>query len=309
MPNQLTTVIDFIRYAASRFEQAGVCIAHNADNAMDEATQLVLSALHLQPDLKPIYGHGTLTMVERSKLLDLIERRVVDRVPVAYLVGQAWFAGLCFQSDERALVPRSPIAELIQVGFSPWVPDMGEVETVLDVCTGGGCIAIATAIHWPHLAVDGLDLSKDALTLAESNVTRFHVQDRVTLHHSNLFDNIDKQYDLIVSNPPYVTQAEFDALQKEYSHEPAMGLVAGDDGLDIVLRMLAEAPDYLTEEGIMIVEVGESEHALEALIPEVSWQWIDFEVGQMGVFVIDRRSLLKHHERFAELAKERAASA
>lgn len=309
MPNQLTTIIDFIRYAASRFEEAGVCIAHNADNAMDEATQLVLSGLHLQPDLKPIYGHGTLTMAERTALLEMIERRVVDRVPVAYLVGKAWFAGLCFRSDERALVPRSPIAELIPVGFSPWLADINRTQTVLDVCTGGGCIAIATAMHWPHLEVHALDLSEDALALAKENVARFHAQAQVTLHHSDLFDQINQTFDLIVSNPPYVTQAEFDALQKEYSHEPSMGLVAGDDGLDIVLRMLAEAPDYLNEDGLMIVEVGESERALEALIPEVPWQWIEFAVGPMGVFVIDRQTLVQHHERFAQLAKERAASA
>ena len=291
---ELASIIDFIRYGASRFSAAGLTFGHSHDNPIDEATHLVLASLHLPPDIPPAYGAGKLTAEERLRVLNLIERRINERLPVAYLVGETWFAGLKFKSDRRALVPRSPIAELIESGFAPWL-DGRHVEHALDLCTGSGCIGIAMAEYHPHWQVDIVDISDDALSLARENVAFQHVGDRVEAIHSDLFSGLKgRKYDLIVSNPPYVTEDEYAALPGEYSHEPKLGLTSGDDGLDICLRMLDEAADYLSEDGLLIVEVGESEHALNALLPEVPFVWIEFKVGPMGVFALERRELIEH---------------
>ncbi|HEX6833302.1 MAG TPA: 50S ribosomal protein L3 N(5)-glutamine methyltransferase [Rudaea sp.] len=294
MTDELRTIIDFIRYGASRFSAAGLTFGHSYDNALDEATHLVLNTLHLPHDLSPAYGQARLTQEERTTILALIERRVRERKPVAYLTGEVWFAGLRFKSDERALVPRSPIAELIQSGFSPWL-DQVQVRRALDLCTGSGCIGIAMAAHNPGWKVDLVDVSDDALSLARENIAFQDVGDTVRAIKSDLFAGIEGEvYDLIVSNPPYVTEQQFAALPAEYAHEPALGLRAGDDGLDFALRILAEAPKHLSAEGMLIVEVGESEHALMQLLPKVPFAWIEFEVGQMGVFAISRAELVKH---------------
>ncbi|MDI3261857.1 MAG: 50S ribosomal protein L3 N(5)-glutamine methyltransferase [Fulvimonas sp.] len=294
MTAELATLIDFIRYAASRFAAAGLSFGHSHDNPLDEAVHLVLASLHLPPDLPPAYAAGRLTAEERERVLGLIERRIAERVPTAYLVGEAWFAGLKFKSDPRALVPRSPIAELIESGFSPWLDDR-RVERALDLCTGSGCIGIAMAVHYPDWRVDIADISPEALALARENIAFQHVEDRVVAIQSDLFTGLDgRRYDLIVSNPPYVTEDEYAALPGEYAHEPRLGLTAGADGLDICLRILAEAPEHLTEDGLLIVEVGESERALGALLPEVPFVWIEFKVGLMGVFAIERRDLVEH---------------
>jgi len=212
---------------------------------------------------------------------------------------------LQFKSDTRALVPRSPIAELIQGGFSPWLDDRN-VERALDLCTGSGCIGIAMAVHNPDWQVDLADISEEALSLARENIEYQDTSDRVRAIHSDLFAGLDgERYDLIVSNPPYVTEQEYAALPPEYSHEPALGLRAGDDGLDFALRILAEAADHLRDDGVLIVEVGESERALAALLPEVPFNWIEFNVGQMGVFVLDRDDLVAHAEAIGEVAKAR----
>jgi ribosomal protein L3 glutamine methyltransferase len=301
---ELATIIDFIRYGASRFGAAGLTFGHSYDNALDEATHLVLHALHLPHDLSPAYGQAHLTASERQAVLALIDRRVDEHKPVAYLTGEAWFAGLKFKSDTRALVPRSPIAELIQSGFTPWL-DERHVERALDLCTGSGCIGIAMAAHNPDWQVDLADISEDALALARENVEFQDVGERVRVIRSDLFTGLAGQrYDLIVSNPPYVTEQEFAALPPEYGHEPKLGLTAGEDGLDFALRILAAAPDHLNEDGVLIVEVGESERALVATLPNVPFNWIEFNVGQMGVFLLDRRDLVEHA---AEI--HRAASA
>jgi ribosomal protein L3 glutamine methyltransferase len=303
--SELASIIDFIRYGASRFSAAGLTFGHSHDNPIDEATHLVLASLHLPPDIPPAYGAGKLTAEERARVLALIERRITERLPVAYLVGETWFAGLKFKSDRRALVPRSPIAELIESGFTPWM-DGRHVERALDLCTGSGCIGIAMAEYNPHWQVDIVDISEDALSLARENVAFQHVGERVDVVRSDLFGGLkDRKYDLIVSNPPYVTEDEYAALPGEYSHEPKLGLTSGDDGLDICLRILDEAADHLTEEGLLIVEVGESEHALSALLPEVPFVWIEFKVGQMGVFAIERRELIEHAKAIHEAAEER----
>ncbi|WP_329742998.1 50S ribosomal protein L3 N(5)-glutamine methyltransferase [Dyella sp. A6] len=296
MTAELATIIDFIRYGASRFSAAGLTFGHSHDNPIDEATHLVLASLHLPPDIPPAYGAGRLTADERERVLGLIERRVNERLPVAYLVGETWFAGLKFKSDRRALVPRSPIAELIESGFAPWL-DGRHVERALDLCTGSGCIGIAMAEYNPDWRVDIVDISDEALSLARENIAFQHVDDRVEAVKSDLFEGVrGRGYDLIVSNPPYVTEDEYAALPGEYAHEPKLGLTSGEDGLDICLRILDEAADLLSDEGLLIVEVGESERALNALLPEVPFVWIEFKVGPMGVFALERRDLLEHRD-------------
>ncbi len=294
MTAELSSIIDFIRYGASRFSAAGLTFGHSYDNALDEATHLVLQALHLPHDLSPAYGQAKLVKEEKVAVLDLIERRVSERKPVAYLTGKAWFAGLEFISDSRALVPRSSIAEMILSGFSPWLDDR-EIYRALDLCTGSGCIGIALAEYNPEWLVDLVDISDDALALARENIAYQNVGDRVRAIASDLFAGIrEERYDLIVSNPPYVTEDEYSAMPAEYSHEPKLGLTADKDGLEFALRILREAPDLLTEDGVLIVEVGESERALVALLPALPFNWIEFNVGQMGVFVIDRKDLVEH---------------
>jgi ribosomal protein L3 glutamine methyltransferase len=294
MTSELSTIVDFIRYAASRFNAAGLTFGHSHDNAVDEATHLVLSSVHLPPDLPPAYGNARLTADEKSRVLALVERRIDTREPVAYLVGEAWFAGMPFKSDRRALVPRSPIAELIEDGFSPWL-DGRDTGRALDLCTGSGCIGIAMAAHNPHWRVDIVDISDDALALARENIAVHQLDDHVRALRSDLFAGLrGERYDLIVSNPPYVTDAEYAALPGEYAHEPKLGLTAGADGLDIALRILRDAPDHLTDTGLLIVEVGMSERALAALLPDVPFVWIEFKVGPMGVFALERRELVEH---------------
>jgi ribosomal protein L3 glutamine methyltransferase len=294
MTNELQTIVDLIRYAASRFNAAGLTFGHSHDNAIDEATHLVLSSLHLPPDLPPAYGGARVTAIEKNRVLSLIDRRIETREPVAYLVGEAWFAGMPFKSDARALVPRSPIAELIEDGFSPWL-DGRDVERALDLCTGSGCIGIAIAAHNPRWRVDIADISDDALALARENIALHQLDAQVRAVRSDLFSGLaGERYDLIVSNPPYVTDGEYAALPGEYAHEPKLGLAAGADGLDIALRILRDAADHLADDGLLIVEVGESEHALNALLPGVPFVWIEFKVGPMGVFALERHDLDQH---------------
>jgi ribosomal protein L3 glutamine methyltransferase len=303
--NELKTIRDFIRYGASEFARAGLTFGHGYDNALDEATQLVLHALHLPHDLSPVYASARLTATEKGEVQSLFRRRVDERIPACYLTGEAWFAGMAFKADARALVPRSPIAELIEEGFSPWLDGI-VVERALDLCTGGGCIGIAMAVHNPGWQVDGVDLSADALALAAENVERFEVGDRVRLIRSDLFAGLrGEKYALIVSNPPYVTHDEYAAMPGEYAHEPKLGLTAGDDGLDIALRILDEAAAHLTEPGVLIVEVGESQRALERLLPQIPFAWIEFKVGQMGIFALDRRELVIHAKAIAAARKAR----
>lgn len=305
MTAELATIIDHIRYGASRFAASGLTFGHSYDNALDEATHLVLHVLHLPHDLSPAYGQARLTADEKAAVLGLIERRIRERKPVAYLTGEAWFADLKFKSDERALVPRSPIAELIKAGFSPWLDDR-PIARALDLCTGSGCIGIAMAVHHPDWDVDLVDISDVALDLAHENIAFHHVGDRVRAIRSDLFDGVrGERYDLIVSNPPYVTEQEFAELPPEYDHEPKLGLTAGDDGLDFALRILAEAPHQLSDDGVLIVEVGESERALVALLPQVPFNWIEFDVGQMGVFLIDRVDLVEHAAAIRDAAQSR----
>ncbi|TNY29173.1 ribosomal protein L3 N(5)-glutamine methyltransferase [Thermomonas haemolytica] len=304
MSQELQTIIDLIRYGASRFNAAGLTFGHSYDNALDEATQLTLHALHLPHDLPPAYGNARITEAEKEEVLALFLRRIEERIPACYLTGEAWFAGLSFKSDPRALVPRSPIAELIEAGFQPWLGDR-EVRRALDLCTGSGCIAIAMAHYNPDWHVDGVDISDDALALARENEKRLHVEN-VRFLKSDLFSGLQgERYDLIVTNPPYVTNAETDALPREYAHEPELGLRAGDDGLDLALCILRDAPLHLSEDGLLICEVGEAERALVKLLPELPLAWVEFKVGQMGIFVAECADLIEHNARITALAAAR----
>ncbi len=301
---ELHTIIDLIRYGTSRFNAAELSFGHSYDNALDEATQLVLHALHLPHDLGPAYGGARVTTPEKAQVLALFERRIAERIPAAYLTGEAWFAGLSFKSDARALVPRSPIAELIEAGFEPWLAGR-EVSRALDLCTGSGCIAIAMGHYNPNWQVDAVDISDDALALAAENKARL-LAENVELVKSDLFAGLGgRRYELIVTNPPYVTHAETDALPPEYAHEPELGLRAGDDGLDLALKILRDAPAHLSEDGLLICEVGESERALVQLLPEVDFAWVEFKVGQMGIFAVEASELVAHHARIADLAASR----
>jgi ribosomal protein L3 glutamine methyltransferase len=284
--DRLSTIRDFIRWGASRFTEAGLFFGHGTANALDEAAALVLHTLHLPYELPADYYAAVLTSAERERAAEIIERRISQRKPAAYLTHEAWFAGLSFYVDERVLVPRSPIAELIEQRFSPWL-DSVPVTDVLDLCTGSGCIAIACAYAFSEAAIDAADISRDALEVAKTNIAKHHLEDRVRTVESDLYERLgERRYDLIVSNPPYVNTAEWQALPAEYHAEPKLGLEAGETGLDLVRRILRDAGDHLKPEGILVVEVGGSAHALQAAYPEVPFYWLDFERGGDGVFLL-----------------------
>ncbi|WP_020146416.1 50S ribosomal protein L3 N(5)-glutamine methyltransferase [Thioalkalivibrio sp. ALJ15] len=288
----LRTLRDFIRFGASQFRAAGLSFGHGTDNAFDEAAWLVLHTLHLPLDLPESWWSSNLSEAERTRVIAVLRTRIETRKPAAYLTGEAWFAGLPFFVDEHVLVPRSPLAELIAVGFEPWI-EADSVERVLDLCTGGGCIGIATALALPQAQVDLSDVSEPALAVAVRNIERHDVGDRVQIRHSDVFDALgpEDRYDLIVSNPPYVDARDMAELPQEYRHEPELGLAAGSDGLDIVRRILADARRHLTEDGALIVEVGNSQPAVEEAFPDLPLIWLEFESGGHGVFLAYARDL------------------
>jgi ribosomal protein L3 glutamine methyltransferase len=279
--DQLTTLRDYVRYAISRFNAAELFFGHGTSGPLDEAAALVLHALHLPYDLPGGYFQSTLTRAEREEILGLIERRIQERKPLAYLTHEAPFAGHQFYVDERVLVPRSPIAELIEAEFTPWV-EPEQVTRILDLCTGSGCIAIACALAFPDADVDAVDISKEALEVADINRRRLDVEDRVRTVRSDLFAELEgERYDIIVSNPPYVSFSEWQSLPEEFHAEPRLGLESGIDGLDCVRKILTAAPRHLTEQGILVVEVGSAAEALVAAFPEVPFCWLEFERGGM----------------------------
>jgi len=299
-PEGLLTIQDFIRWGASRFNAEGLCFGHGADNALDEATQLALHALHLPPDLPAAYRECRLTFPEREAVSELLEQRVNERKPAAYLTNRAWFAGLEFYVNEDVLVPRSPLAELVEAGFEPWVGAEG-LHRVLDLGAGSGCIGIACAVHLPEVEVDLAEVSPAALEVASINRARHHLEERVQLLQSDLFERVgDQRYDIIVSNPPYVSTAELAALPEEYRKEPELGLAGGKTGLDLVLRILRDAPTYLNEGGVLVVEVGNTAAELERRFPDLPFLWIEFERGGEGVFLMQRNQLTELNPLFEE---------
>ncbi|MDP3334392.1 MAG: 50S ribosomal protein L3 N(5)-glutamine methyltransferase [Methylococcaceae bacterium] len=294
----LTTIRDYVRWSASQFAQAQISFGHGTTSALDEAVALVLHTVHQPYNLSETYFESVLTLSERQAVVDIVERRIDERLPAAYLTHEAIFVGLSFYVDERVLVPRSPIGELIAQRFSPWV-DEDQVERVLDLCTGSACIAIACAYAFPEALVDAVDLSPDALNVAEINVDKHQLTDSVALYKSDLFKQLpEEQYDIIVSNPPYVSQGEWSALAPEFRAEPDMGFLGGESGLDLVLRILVDAGDYLTEQGILVVEVGSSAQTLQDAFPDVPFYWLDFERGGDGVFLLTADQVNQYHPLF-----------
>lgn len=294
--DQLHSLRDFIRYAMSQFGKNKVYFGHGTDNAWDEAAQLVLAAVDLSWDVNPAVLDGRLTLDEKTKVLSYIQQRAVERKPLPYITGESWFCQLPFYVDERVLIPRSPIAELIEAEFAPWLRE-GPVERVLDLCTGSGCIGIACAYAFAEAEVDLADISKDAIDVAHMNIEKHAMAERVHAIESDLFCNLKgKKYDLIVSNPPYVDADDLASMPEEYDHEPELALGSGPDGLDITRRILAEANDYLTDDGLLVVEVGNSEVHMMEQFPELPIVWIEFERGGNGVFAITAKELLQYRE-------------
>lgn len=285
------TMIDFLRFGMSCSAKANLYYGHGTDNARDDLMALILTTLSLPFDLDPILMHAQLTSDEKIRLCQQLERRIIDRIPVPYLTNEAYFCELMFYVDERVLIPRSPIAELIKEQFSPWI-EPEEVHQILDLCTGSGCIAIACAYAFPLAEVDAIDISSDALKVAAINQEQHGLQDRLTLIESDCFDAVPlKTYDLIVSNPPYVCKEEMQILPEEYRHEPTLALQAENNGLAIVEKILAKAQAYLSDHGILVVEVGDSEAALVEAYPHVPFMWLDFERGGHGVFLLTCQQL------------------
>ena len=294
----LSTIRDYIRWAASQFTEAQVCFGHGTVSALDEAAALVLHTIHQPYNLSEFYLEAVLTSAERLSIAKIVNRRIQERVPSAYLTHEAVFAGLSFYVDERVLVPRSPIAELIAQRFTPWVEE-DNVMRILDLCTGSACIAIACAYAFPHALIDAVDLSTDALTVAQINLEKHQLEEVVTLYQSDLFQELPPvKYDVIVSNPPYVSTVEWTYLPEEYHAEPAMGFKGGESGLDIVLRILVDANEHLTEQGILIVEVGSSAETLQSLFPDIPFYWLDFERGGDGVFLLTAEQVKLYHPLF-----------
>jgi ribosomal protein L3 glutamine methyltransferase len=297
---ELLTLRDWVRWGASQFNEHGLFFGHGTDNALDESLALVLHALHLDHAMSADYLDARVTGEEAKRIMQLFHERIDRRVPAAYLIGEARFAGLDFYVDENVLVPRSPIAELVEQGFSPWL-DPEHVGSVLDLCTGSGCIGIACAYAFPQALVDLSDISPAALDVAARNIERHRLEGRVRALRADVYDGLDgEQYDLIVSNPPYVSSAEMAQLPEEYRHEPELGLEAGDDGMDVVARILAGAAGYLRQGGIIVVEVGASAELLMARYPDVPFLWLDFERGGDGVFLLTAEQLDEFRDSFEE---------
>ncbi len=294
----LHTVRDFIRWGASRFSEACLSFGHGTDNALDEAVQLVLHALHLPPDLPSAYLESRLTATERQEVVSLLRRRMEERVPAAYLTNKAWFAGLEFYVNDQVLVPRSPFAELIENGLRPWVEPDG-LGRILDLCSGSGCIGIAAAMHFPDVRVDLVEISEPAMAVARRNIAEYGLEERVQAIRSDLFEGLGgERYDVILSNPPYVGAEELACLPTEYRREPVLGLAGGEDGLDLVRRILRDAPRHLEPSGAIIVEVGNSARTLGAAYPEVPFLWLEFEQGGEGVFLLTAEQLTEYQPVF-----------
>jgi ribosomal protein L3 glutamine methyltransferase len=296
--SELHTIQDMLRWAVSRFNAANIYYGHGTDNAWDEAVQLVLPSLYLPMDIPADMHTARLTSSERQRIVERVIRRVNERVPVAYLTNKAWFCGLEFYVDERVLVPRSPIGELIDNRFSGLIED--NPRHILDMCTGSGCIAIACGYAFPDAEVDAVDISEDVLAVTERNIQEHGVENQVTPIRSDLFRALPAlKYDLIVTNPPYVDEEDMADLPDEFRFEPELGLAAGSDGLKLVRRILACAPDYLSEQGVLICEVGNSMVHLMDQYPDIPFTWLEFDNGGDGVFMLTRQQLLNCHAHFA----------
>ena len=288
----LLTVRDHLRYAVSRFTAAGLFFGHGSDNAWDEAVYLTLHTLSLPLDRLEPFLDARLLPHEKEALLEIFRRRCEERLPAAYLTNEAWLGEHRFYVDDRVIVPRSFIAELLQEQLTPWVEDPWAIETALDLCTGSGCLAILTALAFPEAQVDAVDLSKDAISVAERNIADYHLTERVHPIQSDAFSQLKgKRYDLIISNPPYVDAESVAALPPEYLHEPEMALGSGEDGLDFTHIILREAKKHLTPNGLLIVEIGHNREVLEAAYPTLPFTWLDTTAGDEYVFLLNAADL------------------
>ncbi len=291
--SQLRTIRDWLRFAVSRFNEAGLFFGHGSGDAHDEAAYLILHSLHLPIDSLEPFLDARLLAEESDHLASILERRVRERLPAPYLTGEAWLQGYRFRVDERVLVPRSFLAPLILEQFQPWLADPDDVYHALDLCTGSGCLAILLAEAFPDATVDAVDLSADALEVAKLNVADYGLAERVALHRGDLFAPLgENTYDLIVSNPPYVNAESVAALPPEYRHEPALALGSGTDGLDATRIILRDAARHLNPGGLLAVEIGHNRAALEAALPELDFAWPDIEGGQDTIFLLTREQLL-----------------
>ncbi len=296
--NELHTIQDMLRWSVSRFNAAEVYYGHGTDNPWDEAVQLVLPTLYLPMDIPEEMRNARLTLSERHRIVERVIRRINERIPVAYLTNKAWFCGHEFYVDERVLVPRSPIGELIDNRFAGLLS--GSPQHILDMCTGSGCIAIACAYAFPEAEVDAVDISGEVLEVTEHNIQQHGLEQQVTPIRSDLFRELPAlRYDLIVTNPPYVDEEDMSDLPDEFRHEPELGLAAGSDGLKLVRRILACAPDYLSDDGVLICEVGNSMVHLMAQYPDIPFVWLEFDNGGDGVFMLTRQQLLACADHFA----------
>jgi ribosomal protein L3 glutamine methyltransferase len=288
----LATLRDWLRFATSRFTEAGLVYGHGTETPLDEAAFLILSALHLPIDQLEPWLDARLTREERAKVADLVEQRIVTRKPAAYLVNAAWIKGHKFYVDERVIVPRSYIGELLADGLSAIVADADEVEGVLDLCTGSGCLAILAALTYPNADVDAVDVSADALAVARRNVDDYGLADRIKLRKSDLFAELEgSKYDLIISNPPYVTAEAVTAFPPEYKAEPTLAHLGGNDGMDLVRRILKSAAVHLNPEGMLVVEVGRGRDTLETEYPDLPFLWLDTEQSEGEVFALSAGAL------------------
>jgi len=293
LTQELETVRDWLRYAVSRFSAGGLAFGHGTTNAFDEAAYLVLHTLRLPLDRLEPFLDARLTHAERQDVLEIVDRRVQQRIPAAYLTHEAWLGDFRFYVDERVIIPRSYIAELLPEGLLPWITDPARIETALDLCTGSGCLAILLAHHFPNADVDAADISSDALAVALRNVSDHGLQGRVNLIRSDLLSNLtEKNYDLIVSNPPYVNAMSMEELPPEYRHEPQLALAGGDDGLDAVRTILARAAEFLNPEGLLVVEVGGNRSAAEAAFPRLPFVWLATPSAEDNVFLLRREDLV-----------------
>ncbi len=289
----LVTVRDCLRFAISRFNEAGLFFGHGSDDAFDEAAYLILHTLHLPLDRLEPFLDARLTDGERVEIWSILRRRVEQRIPAAYLTHQAFLGEFSFYVDERVIVPRSFIAELLHKQLGPWITEPDKIGKVLDLCTGSGCLAILAAHAFLHASVDAADLSPDALAVAERNVADYHLQQRVSLIESNLFARLgDRKYDIIISNPPYVDAEAVAALPQEYLHEPKLALGSGHDGLDATRIILRDAAQHLTDNGVLIVEIGHNREILETAYPDLPFTWLDVSAGDEFVFMLHRNDLL-----------------
>ncbi|WP_168794389.1 50S ribosomal protein L3 N(5)-glutamine methyltransferase [Paraburkholderia aromaticivorans] len=287
-----STVRDLLRFAVSRFNQADLSFGHGSANAYDEAVYLVLHTLHLPLDLLDPFLDARLTAAEIDAVLNVIERRATERVPAAYITQEAWMHGFRFHVDERVIVPRSFIGELLQDGLQPYVEDPEQVSAVLELCTGSGCLAILAAHAFPNADIDAVDLSAPALEVAARNVTDYKLDDRVALFEGDLYAPLaERRYDVIISNPPYVNAASMQDLPAEYKHEPEMALAGGVDGMDIVRRIIAEARNWLTDEGVLVVEIGNERQHVEAAFGGLDLVWLSTSAGDDNVFLIQAADL------------------